>query len=158
MNVFWLDSDYDTAARCMIDSHVGSKMIVEAAQIIGEALQANGFKQPFLRSGYPSHPLVKWAAESSENVRTVGLMASAMYREKKHRYGGGHKSYEEGIEPIDFRSIEYGGAYTEPPKCMDDKYVHSDLVPSYRHYYACEKTVGASWTDRSEPDWIESWR
>lgn len=159
MNVFWLDEDYYTASRYMTDEHVGSKMIIEAAQIIGEALQMRGFDQPWLRSGYESHPLTQWAAESSENAHEVAKMASAMYHEKQYRYGGGHKSFEEGILPLDFNEINYGGDYTEPPHCVGNgqfggAYDHDDLVTAYRDYYANEKAPGGSWTARPVPEWV----
>ena len=164
MNIFWLDEDPYLAAQYMTDEHVGSKMIIEAAQIIGEALQIRGYNFDFLRSGYRNHPLTQWAAESTENIGDIIEMAQAMYEEKLYRYGGGHKSFEEGIEPLIDRRLVMSGEPSEPPKCVGknefgDKFIHSDLVTSYRHYYAVTKVDESStWTDRQRPEWITEYR
>lgn len=164
MNIFWLDSDYDTAATYMTDEHVGSKMIIEAAQIIGDALQQRGYDYDYLRGGYSNHPLTKWAAESSENAREVAKIANAMFAEKQYRYGGSHKSYVEGIRPIPWKEIDYGGEMSKPPLCVGrdsfgDRFVRDTIVDSYRSYYATMKVDDdSSWTNRDSPNWIEHYR
>lgn len=166
MNIFWLDTDYRQAASYMTDIHVSSKMIVEAAQIIGEALQLRGYNMPYLRDGYETHSLTQWAAESWQNARETAKMATAMYQEKQYRYGGGHKSYEQGIKPISWDKVHFNDSVglTQPPLCVKQKefgerYVHDNIIESYRDYYANEKVDNeTSWTSRPRPEWVDEYK
>ncbi len=153
MNIFWLDRDPVKAARYHCDKHVINQ-IKEYSQILGEALQQTGHDWDFLRDSYPDHPQVKWAMRSYENWYYLKRLTNMLYLEKKYRYGGGHKSYEEGVEPIDVMEVDLPeGGVTELEITIKDAPVLDGPVESYRNYYVNHKDWEMSWTRRGKPEW-----
>lgn len=157
MNIFWLDANPRRAAMYHCDKHVVNQ-IKEYSQILGEALKQNGHDWEFLRSSYPDHPQVKWAAESRQNWMELYELTEALYEEKKYRYGGGHASFEEGVEPIDVDEIGMPTTGATNKRCtVKDAPLLGHYVETYRNYYVNHKDWDMSWTKRSVPDWWEDY-
>jgi len=154
MNVFWLAEDHGEAARAHCDQHV-IKMLSEYAQILGEALAINGRADLAEHRGYESHPCCVWAAESRANYSRLMGLADELWEEKLGRFGGGHKSYTEAIEPLpDEPGCLPDVGPTERPLAMPDEYERDNVVAAYRDYYVGEKLGWARYRHSEPPEWI----
>jgi hypothetical protein len=154
MNVFFLDSDPEQAARDLCDKHV-VKMTTESAQILCTSLSALGISGSPYRSTHSAHPCVKWAKESSTNFEWLLLHAFEQAEEYARRYGKFHGA----LHAICFASENFERAkfpsrnFSRPALAMPEEFrtVSADPVDCYRAYYYSAKRHFARWKSPSQP-------
>jgi len=158
MNVFFLHSDFNKAAKMHCDKHV-VKMILETAQMLSTAhrvLDGSDYanKHSLCNIAHINHPSTKWVRSGSAQYLWAYGLFVALLKEQQHRYGTTHKYW--GIAdalakpPRNIPDIKF----TWPPKCMPDEYKKRHTVSAYRAYYKAEKAYFASWKRASEtPKW-----
>lgn len=159
MNIFRLSDDPKQAARWHCDQHV-NKMLVEAGQIMSTAMHRNGYEYDWLyMPTHKGHPLHEWVAEGQENFAYVRTLAEELYRVKKDRYGGGHKTWEEVVSRLPTIPDKFPEGGTRQYCAMPDEYVVDDPVESYRDYYVNEKLSWGNYNKADEaPPWISDYR
>ena len=154
MNVFFLDSDPEQAARLHNDSHC-VKMILESAQMLSTACRENGLDEGY-KPCFQHHPCTQWAGESLSNWKWLRRLALALNEEYKYRYDKtqDHKSAQV-VRSLSKLPIEDKGL-TKPPQAMPDYCKRENPVEGYREYYRQEKQHLAEWTKRDAPSFIKS--
>ena len=179
MNIFYVDSDPEVAARNMVDRHV-VKMILETAQLLstahrvldGEMLVGKNEKGrkttkwtlPDARditlysATHRNHPSAIWARESSANYNWLYSHLLALGREYTYRYSRTHLTIdklEKALKPTP-NNIPQSKMMTKMPSCMDKQYIVSlDPITNYRNYYNYGKTDLLRWSNRPPPQWID---
>lgn len=142
MNIFYLSTDPEKAAKYMYNKHV-VKMILESAQllctahIISDGENAN---VPY-KVTHKNHPSAIWARESIANYQWLYNHMMALGEEYTRRYGKKHLTILKcsGVlskAPANVTKSEF----TEMPQCMPDQYkVPGNSVEAYWNYYEAEK-------------------
>jgi hypothetical protein len=142
MNIFYLSTDPEKAAKYMYNKHV-VKMILESAQllctahIISDGENAN---VPY-KATHKNHPSAIWARESISNYVWLYDHMMALGEEYTRRYGKKHLTILKcsGIlskAPTNVTKVEL----TPMPQCMPDQYkVPGNSVEAYWNYYEAEK-------------------
>ena len=142
MNIFYLSTDPEKAAKYMYNKHV-VKMILESAQllctahIISDGENAN---VPY-KVTHKNHPSAIWARESVANYQWLYNHMMALGEEYTRRYGKKHLTILKcsGVlskAPANVTKSEF----TEMPQCMPDQYkVPGNSVEAYWNYYEAEK-------------------
>ena len=142
MNIFYLSTDPEKAAKYMYNKHV-VKMILESAQllctahIISDGENAN---VPY-KVTHKNHPSAIWARESVANYQWLYNHMMALGEEYTRRYGKKHLTILKcsGVlskAPANVTKSEF----TEMPQCMPDQYkVPGNSVKAYWNYYEAEK-------------------
>ncbi len=157
MNVFYLDKDPTHAAAMMVDRHV-VKMILESAQMLSTAhrLLDDNPPEELYKATHKNHPSSVWVRQSDQHYRWLMYHLVGLAEEYTYRYGKTHATTR--LFPLLKqlpKNIPQNG-FTQPPSCMDPKYVISaDAVENYRNYYKLGKTHLHSWTKRPPPTWIQ---
>ena len=179
MNIFYVDSDPEVAARNMVDKHV-VKMILETAQLLSTAHRVidgeeyvgqsqSGRKAKRWRlSGnvdaimyaatHINHPSAVWVRENSANYAWLYDHLLALGREYTHRYGRTHLTIDKLKDILEDapENIEQSNVMTKMPSCMDKQYIVSlDPITNYRNYYNYGKTDLLRWSNRPPPQWID---
>jgi hypothetical protein len=179
MNIFYVDSDPEVAARNMVDRHV-VKMILETAQLLSTAHRVidgeeyvgqsqSGRKAKRWRlSGnvdaimyaatHINHPSAVWVRENSANYDWLYDHLLALGREYTHRYGRTHLTIDKLKDILKDapENIEQSIEMTKMPSCMDKQYIVSlDPITNYRNYYNYGKTDLLRWSNRPPPQWID---
>ncbi len=179
MNIFYVDSDPEVAARNMVDRHV-VKMILETAQLLSTAHRVidgeeyvgqsqSGRKAKRWRlSGnvdaimyaatHINHPSAVWVRENSANYDWLYDHLLALGREYTYRYGRTHLTIDKlkDILKDSPQNIKQSNAMTKMPSCMDKQYIVSlDPITNYRNYYNYGKTDLLRWSNRTPPKWID---
>ena len=179
MNIFYVDSDPEVAARNMVDKHV-VKMILETAQLLSTAHRVidgeeyvgqsqSGRKAKRWRlSGnvdaimyaatHINHPSAVWVRENSANYDWLYDHLLALGREYTHRYGRTHLTIDKLKDILEDapENIEQSNVMTKMPSCMDKQYIVSlDPITNYRNYYNYGKTDLLRWSNRPPPQWID---
>lgn len=173
MNIFVLDTDPVLAAQMHCDKHV-VKMILETAQILStvwhELPEGAHYAIPAeaYRPTHRNHPCVKWAGRSSENYLWLVALGEALLAEFLRRYGHGHKT-DRVIKALSKPpACVSKGPRTPFVCCMPDEFIvaldndrrsgnHAqDVVQSYRDYYRMGKAHLLRYTNRQQPDWLNS--
>ena len=179
MNIFYVDSDPEVAARNMVDRHV-VKMILETAQLLSTAHRVidgeeyvgqsqSGRKAKRWRlSGnvdaimyaatHINHPSAVWVRENSANYDWLYDHLLALGREYTHRYGRTHLTIDKlkDILKDSPQNIKQSNVMTKMPSCMDKQYIVSlDPITNYRNYYNYGKTDLLRWSNRPPPQWID---
>ena len=179
MNIFYVNSDPEVAARSMVDRHV-VKMILETAQLLSTAHRVidgeeyvgqsqSGRKAKRWRlSGnvdaimyaatHINHPSAVWVRENSANYNWLYDHLLALGREYTHRYGRTHLTIDKlgDILKDAPENIEQSNVMTKMPSCMDKQYiVDVDPIINYRNYYNYGKTDLLRWSNRPPPQWID---
>ena len=149
MNIFYLSSDPEEAARCHVDRHV-VKMLTEYVQILCTVRRLQGLEAPY-RLSHPHHPCVRWAAESLDHWLWLKQLAQALHAEYTFRYGKLHKAGLV-IESLEAPPLPDAG-FREPPQVMPEEYRQASAIEAYRTYYRLGKAHLASWKKRPPPDW-----
>ena len=147
MNIFYLDSDPVVAAQYHCDKHV-VKMIVESAQMLSTAVQANAKErlEDLYKPAYPKHPMNIWVGHPRQNFIWALENAVFISQEYYKRFNKLHKSstilniildknYSNKI--IKQMHPDY---ITEPPQCMPDIYKTQCSIDAYWDYYISEKS------------------
>jgi hypothetical protein len=142
MNIFYLSTDPEKAAKYMYNKHV-VKMILESAQllctahIISDGENAN---VPY-KATHKNHPSAIWARESISNYVWLYDHMMALGEEYTRRYGKKHLTILKcsGVlskAPANVTKTEL----TPMPQCMPDQYkVPGNSVEAYWNYYEAEK-------------------
>jgi hypothetical protein len=179
MNIFYVNSDPEVAARNMVDRHV-VKMILETAQLLSTAHRVidgeeyvgqsqSGRKAKRWRlSGnvdaimyaatHINHPSAVWVRENSANYNWLYDHLLALGREYTHRYGRTHLTIDKLKDILEDapENIEQSNVMTKMPSCMDKQYIISlDPIINYRNYYNYGKTDLLRWSNRTPPQWID---
>ena len=179
MNIFYVDSDPEVAARNMVDKHV-VKMILETAQLLSTAHRVidgeeyvgqsqSGRKAKRWRlSGnvdaimyaatHINHPSAVWVRENSANYDWLYDHLLALGSEYTHRYGRTHLTIDKlkDILKDSPQNIKQSNVMTKMPSCMDKQYIVSlDPITNYRNYYNYGKTDLLRWSNRPPPQWID---
>ena len=179
MNIFYVDSDPEVAARNMVDRHV-VKMILETAQLLSTAHRVidgeeyvgqsqSGRKAKRWRlSGnvdaimyaatHINHPSAVWVRENSANYNWLYDHLLALGREYTYRYGRTHLTIDKLKDILEDtpENIEQSNVMTKMPSCMDKQYIVSlDPIINYRNYYNYGKTDLLRWSNRPPPQWID---
>jgi hypothetical protein len=179
MNIFYVNSDPEVAARNMVDRHV-VKMILETAQLLSTAHRVidgeeyvgqsqSGRKAKRWRlSGnvdaimyaatHINHPSAVWVRENSANYNWLYDHLLALGREYTHRYGRTHLTIDKLKDILKDapENIEQSNVMTKMPSCMDKQYIVSlDPIINYRNYYNYGKTDLLRWSNRPPPQWID---
>ena len=179
MNIFYVNSDPEVAARSMVDRHV-VKMILETAQLLSTAHRVidgeqyvgqsqSGRKAKRWRlSGnvdaimyaatHINHPSAVWVRENSANYVWLYEHLLALGREYTHRYGRTHLTIDKLKDILKDapENIEQSNVMTKMPSCMDKQYIVSlDTITNYRNYYNYGKTDLLRWSNRPPPQWID---
>jgi hypothetical protein len=179
MNVFLLDSNFETSAKYHVDKHI-VKMPLEAAQLLCTALWVDkylGFVPRALDKydreklkqidkenrdfaylpSYENHPWGIWARESLDNWIWLWNYADTLGDEYTYRYGKVHKSTQvirSLPEPV---NMEERGL-RPMPQCMPDDVKIEDKFPvqAYRNYYKQYKNHLFGWKNREVPSWLNA--
>ena len=179
MNIFYVNSDPEVAARSMVDRHV-VKMILETAQLLSTAHRVidgeeyvgqsqSGRKAKRWRlSGnadaimyaatHINHPSAVWVRENSANYNWLYDHLLALGREYTYRYGRTHLTIDKLKDILKDapENIEQSNVMTKMPSCMDKQYIVSlDPIINYRNYYNYGKTDLLRWSNRPPPKWID---
>ncbi len=179
MNIFYVNSDPEVAARSMVDRHV-VKMILETAQLLSTAHRVidgeeyvgqsqSGRKAKRWRlSGnvdaimyaatHINHPSAVWVRENSANYNWLYDHLLALGREYTYRYGRTHLTIDKLKDILKDapENIEQSSVMTKMPSCMDKQYIVSlDPIINYRNYYNYGKTDLLRWSNRPPPQWID---
>jgi hypothetical protein len=179
MNIFYVDSNAEVAARNMVDRHV-VKMILETAQLLSTAHRVidgeeyvgqsqSGRKAKRWRlSGnvdaimyaatHINHPSAVWVRENSANYDWLYDHLLALGREYTYRYGRTHLTIDKlkDILKDSPQNIKQSNVMTKMPSCMDKQYIVSlDPITNYRNYYNYGKTDLLRWSNRPPPQWID---
>ena len=173
MNIFFLSECPREAATMMCDKHV-VKMILETCQLLSTAhnvLDGEG-SGPY-KTTHVNHPCAVCARETMANYRWLHDHLLALLDEYNYRYGRYH-----ACNPISVLldecpdNITLTTTLTLPPLCMPDgckvgrnnlqaqaltiaEAISSEVVLSYRNYYARDKAHLLKYTRRLAPLWIE---
>jgi len=179
MNIFYVDSDPEVAARNMVDRHV-VKMILETAQLlstahrvidgeeyVGQSQSGRNAKRWRLSGNadaimyaatHINHPSAVWVRENSANYNWLYDHLLALGREYTYRYGRTHLTIDKLKDILEDapENIEQSNVMTKMPSCMDKQYIVSlDPITNYRNYYNYGKTDLLRWSNRPPPQWID---
>lgn len=142
MNIFYLSTDPEKAAKYMYNKHV-VKMILESAQLLCTAhviSDGENADVPY-KVTHKNHPSAIWARESTSNYKWLYDHMIALGEEYTRRYGKKHLTILKcsGVlskAPTNVTKIEL----TPMPQCMPDQYkVPGNSVEAYWNYYEAEK-------------------
>jgi hypothetical protein len=179
MNIFYVDSDPEVAARNMVDRHV-VKMILETAQLLSTAHRVidgeeyvgqsqsgrkakrwrlSGNADTIMYSAtHINHPSAVWVRENSANYTWLYNHLLALGSEYTYRYGRTHLTIDKlkDILKDTPENITQHRVMTKMPSCMDKQYIVSlDPITNYRNYYNYGKTDLLRWSNRPPPQWID---
>lgn len=148
MNIFYLDTNPNTAAQLMCDRHV-VKMILETAQLLSTAHYELDGASPAYKPTHRNHPSAVWARASAANYAWLYEHMIALGAEYTRRYGKTHKTILEhavGLSAVPSNIAD--DDYTHPPQCMPDDCKGVDTVAAYQAYYALK---ASEWADAGRP-------
>ena len=93
MNIFFLHKDPQWAANALCDKHV-PKMLLEAAQMLSTAVQANAKErlEDLYKPAYPKHPMTIWVGHTQQNFIWALENAVFISQEYYKRFNKLHKS------------------------------------------------------------------
>lgn len=158
MNLFYLDSDFETSAKYHVNSHC-IKIILEAAQVLSTTHNILNSQGPY-KTTHKNHPICVWCRESIENYIWVYKYGLALCSEYTYRYQKRH-ACQDFIEwcVTHYPTLPFVDK-TPHPLCMPDYCKLSDPILSYRNYYNLEKSHLFSgrlggWKNRPVPYWID---
>lgn len=164
MNIFYLSSDPEEAARMACDKHV-IKMILESTQLLYTAQHvtdpdnlSNCYLKPYGVT-HKNHPSAIWARSSYDNYMWLCQLALAYCEEYRYRYGSSKKhACENHLEWLynNPPSLPNDG-FWQPPQCMPDQYKGDCSIDAYRRYYIGEKLSFVRYTNREAPYWLEDY-
>lgn len=160
MNIFRLHNDPNVLPEYLEDGHVNSQLH-ECVQMMSTALHLKGHDSDMIFAPtHETHPMTQWVAEGVENFCWVYDLTKQLFEEKKHRWGGGHDSWEKTgrfmprrpnglpdtatIQPVVGTATEYIDAPSDPES-------HSDVVRAYRTAYFDDDRNYRR--DRDRPEW-----
>lgn len=142
MNIFYLHTLPQIAARYHCDKHVG-KMLIESCQMLATAHHhfGNG-KAVSYKPTHANHPSSVWVRESRLHYDWVAALARELGREFFKRYGKHHKSYDVLMSELFYAPAgmrELPLKWRPPTLAMPDEFKSDDHVESYRKFYATKR-------------------
>lgn len=153
MNLFILDRDPAIAASMNCDKHV-CKIILEAAQMLGEAHRCNGGQAECGAITHRNNHVTKWVRETLANYRWTVQHAMALCAEYTLRYSKIHK-YQRIIEWFLANEPNIPDLPMTPfRQAVADDCYHQDPVEAYRIYYIRYKSRFARWKLGNIPNWF----
>jgi hypothetical protein len=163
VNLFVLDPDPKLAAIYHTDRHI-VKMPTETAQMISFVYhdpelwtrEVPDCIMGFSKTHY-KHPCSIWIRESLSNFKYACEFGMELYREYQYRYQQpdkhqrAKKVFQFALENLP--SIQDIGL-TKFATAMDEQFIVSDPIDSYRAYYRDGKKHLHNWKNRNKPHWI----
>ena len=163
MNIFAIEGAYNRvdwakSARSQ-DNYRVVKMILESCQMLCTTLNELHGKQvtPY-KTTHKSHPSTKWVRTSSANFEALVEHTMAMLEEYTERFGKIHKcasvlekcvdTYEPSLFPRQ--------TLTPLPLAMPYEFHSSDIVESYRKFYASKPRI--RYPKNKIPSWFVKYR
>jgi len=139
------------------DNYRVVKMILESCQILSTALNEQGISAPY-RSFNPKHPSCLWAAESSDNFYNLIIHCDAMIEEYTRRFKKTHKCAAVLEKIVSLFDPERFPTHEPTPlrMAMPDHFRSSDIVESYRRFYASKPRV--RYFESNIPSWFQEYR
>ena len=144
MNIFAIERntdgsiDWAKSAQSQ-DNYRVVKMILESTQMLCTNLNLlHGEQVTRYKNAHANHPSTKWARESSDNFEALVYHTLAMLEEYTERFGKVHKCagvLDDALSHYDPDMFPSSDP-TPLPLCMPDEYKSSDIVESYRRFYA----------------------
>ena len=129
------------------------KMLLESTQLLSSAMHLNGQVGPY-KLNHAKHPSTLWAAESSDNWRSLYRHAQGLADEYKERFGKEHKCIailQQMIKQVDY--TKFSNHNSTPLKlAMPDEFKSSNAVKSYRDYYSTKEKM--RYPKSKIPDWF----
>lgn len=116
-------------------------------------------EQTLYKAVHPKHPCTLWAMETLGNYRWAYALFEELCEEYSYRYNREHAAYTRLAESLrcapdnipkilDVTPMPL--AMKSNPECIN----HSDVIGSYRHFYATKKErFSLTWKNRDEPVW-----
>jgi hypothetical protein len=156
MNIFALDMDPIKAAEYHCDKHL--KMIAESAQMLSTCIRHFGVDDNVLYKKFnPNHPCNIWLRESRENVKWLHAMSIQLGKENEIRRGKVHKSIAIINHSKQYLNLFPDTPFTKFKMAMFPQFMSSDVVDSYRLFYAGAKYKFATWKI-AQPSWWNEYR
>jgi hypothetical protein len=142
MNIFYLSTDPEKAAKYMYNKHV-VKMILESAQLLCTAhviSDGENANVPY-KVTHKNHPSAIWARESTSNYKWLYDHMIALGEEYTRRYGKKHLTIIKCSGVLSKAPANVTKTKLTPmPQCMPDQYkVPGNSVEAYWNYYEAEK-------------------
>lgn len=157
MNIFYLDEDYELAAKYHCLKH-RNKMILESFQMLSTAhrILDVDVDNTFYRIAHKNHPSTKWVRLSKENYKWLYGLARCLSENFYNRTGKHHLSWVKLGELCKTppKNIP-DDIFTAPPQCMPEHCKMVDTVEAYRNYYILEKSRFATWPENEIPYWYK---
>jgi hypothetical protein len=155
MNIFFVDSNPNTAATMLADQHI-CKMQIESAQMCCTAHWETGSEAPY-KKAHKNHPSTIWTRNSINHYRWLVEHRLEICKEFEKRYGKKHKTEEVLLWCKNNEPNILDKGFTEPPQCMPVQYMKKDTIEAYRTFYKKEKVEekGLSWKKlNNAPNWL----
>jgi hypothetical protein len=155
MNIFYVDSNPNTAATMLADQHI-CKMQIESAQMCCTAHWETGSEAPY-KKAHKNHPSTIWTRNSINHYRWLVEHGLEICKEFEKRYGKKHKTEEVLLWCKNNEPNILDKGFTEPPQCMPVQYMKKDTIEAYRTFYKKEKVEekGLSWKKlNNAPNWL----
>lgn len=176
MNIFYLDENFETAAKMHLDKHV-VKMIIEYAQLMSTAhrmldgdqyiddssgRRIKRWRHPndnmdgvLYKASHINHPSAVWARETFTNYLWLYSLWQELCKEYTHRYGRVHLTQEklEDILSLPPQNIK-DGPFTKMPQAMPDDVKMPNSIDAYRNYYRTYKMDMSRYTNRDRPEFM----
>ena len=175
MNIFYLDENFETAAKQHVDKHV-VKMIIEYAQLMSTAHRmldgtqyiddssgrrikrwrhpSDNMDAVLYKASHINHPSAIWARETFTNYMWLYSLWEELCKEYTHRYGKVHLTQQKLEDVLNMPPTGIpDGPLTKMPQAMPDDVKHEDSILAYREYYRIYKNGMAKWTKRETPEW-----
>lgn len=167
MNIFYLDSSHEWAAKFYVNAHV-VKIITEINQCLSNSYPCG--IAPY-KHAYNNHPISKWCGESIENFNWAIEHGLALCDEYYYRYGQYKNKQHAGRNYLEWfksnppqtlilKSKTINTGKTPFPQCFgkfrEQCYIKDNPIEAYRNYYRIAKRHLHKWKDRDIPYWIEN--
>lgn len=142
MNIFYLHSDPQIAAKAMTNKHI-VKMILESAQMLSTAhhvLDGDQAPSGLYKVTHINHPSTVWVRQSVQHYNWLYRHFIALCDEYTNRYNKIHLTERKlsFILATPPKNITDQGFVSAPP-AMPDQYKTGDSISSYHNYYQAEK-------------------
>jgi hypothetical protein len=176
MNIFYLDEDFETAAKMHLDKHV-VKMIIEYAQLMSTAHRmldgdvyiddSSGRKMKrwrhpsdnmdavLYKASHINHPSAIWTRSTFTNYLWLYSLWEELCKEYTYRYGKVHLTQQKLQDVLNMPPSNISdGPLTKMPQAMPDDVKMKDSIAAYRNYYRTYKMDMARYTKRDFPDFM----
>jgi hypothetical protein len=162
MNIFAIEKtssggiDWVASAKSQDNLRV-VKMCLETAQILSTVLYKQGQQAPY-KPTHVNHPCVLWAEDSAMNFINLWTHGMALCDEYKERFGKTHKCHGVylKIKALYKRELFNNVHSTDLPLTMPDEFQTTDVVESYRKYYASKEKI--RYPKNKVPNWFKIMR